>query len=298
MPEVLAHGQQLGDQRRIAGDQASPIPGQVGPLGERVHGQQSRRRASADRGVQHRHRTGVPAELDVALVGHDDRLALPGPADHLGQVLGREHPARGVRRRVDPHHRDPCRTDRREGVGRHHRRADDVRTDRVGRVRQRRNDHGVRRTEAEQRGQPRHELLAPDRREHLGDGVETGHAQPPVEPIHRRATQRRACRARSDSRGCSTRRAARPGRAPGRGRPGSRRRGRRLRPGARGHARSLPRSCPRGSRAAGPRARSAGQCSWACGGSAATNGWSFSILPSFAAPPGEPRSSKNSTLAL
>src|SRR5680860_1293891 len=41
----------------------------------------------------------------------------------------------------------------------------------------------------------------------------------------------------------------------------------------------------------------AGQ-SWICGGKAAIIGWSLSITPSLAAPPGEPRSSKKSTLAL
>ena len=37
---------------------------------------------------------------------------------------------------------------------------------------------------------------------------------------------------------------------------------------------------------------------YAWGGSAATTGWSFGITPTFAAPPGDPTSSKNSTLAL
>ena len=37
---------------------------------------------------------------------------------------------------------------------------------------------------------------------------------------------------------------------------------------------------------------------YACGGSAAMNGWSRSIRPSLLAPPGEPSSSKTSTLAL
>ena len=34
-----------------------------------------------------------------------------------------------------------------------------------------------------------------------------------------------------------------------------------------------------------------------CGGSAAMIGWSLGIIPSLAAPPGEPSSSKNSTFA-
>lgn len=37
---------------------------------------------------------------------------------------------------------------------------------------------------------------------------------------------------------------------------------------------------------------------WFCGGSAAMNAWSRSIKPSLEAPPGDPRSSKNSTFAL
>ena len=36
----------------------------------------------------------------------------------------------------------------------------------------------------------------------------------------------------------------------------------------------------------------------ACGGSASMTGWSLWITPTLAAPPGDPTSSKNSTLAL
>ena len=56
----------------------------------------------------------------------------------------------------------------------------------------------------------------------------------------------------------------------------------------RGGADAAPGASPRG-----PRRRSQ-----ACGGSAATKGWSRSIRPSLLAPPGEPSSSKNSTFAL
>ena len=37
---------------------------------------------------------------------------------------------------------------------------------------------------------------------------------------------------------------------------------------------------------------------WSWGGRAAISGWSFGITPTFAAPPGDPMSSKNSTFAL
>ena len=51
-------------------------------------------------------------------------------------------------------------------------------------------------------------------------------------------------------------------------------------------------------RCAGPTAQSPAQCSCSCGGSAVMSGWSLGMSPSLAAPPGEPRSSKNSTFAL
>ena len=47
-----------------------------------------------------------------------------------------------------------------------------------------------------------------------------------------------------------------------------------------------------------PDPEQAAQCSCSCGGNAEISGWSLGIRPSFAAPPGDPRSSKNSTLAL
>ena len=41
-----------------------------------------------------------------------------------------------------------------------------------------------------------------------------------------------------------------------------------------------------------------GQLASPCGGSAVTTGWSLLIFPTLEAPPGEPRSAKNSTFAL
>ena len=41
-PGLLADGQQLRDQRRVAGHEPGPVPGQVRPLGQRVHRQHAR----------------------------------------------------------------------------------------------------------------------------------------------------------------------------------------------------------------------------------------------------------------
>ena len=61
-PGVLAHRQQLGDHRRVAGDEAGAIAGQRRGLRQRVHGQQPGVVAVADRRMQHRERRGVPAQ--------------------------------------------------------------------------------------------------------------------------------------------------------------------------------------------------------------------------------------------
>ena len=54
--EVLAHGQQLGDDRRVAGDEAAAVAGEVGALRQRVDGEDAVVGVTADVGVQHRDR--------------------------------------------------------------------------------------------------------------------------------------------------------------------------------------------------------------------------------------------------
>src|SRR4030095_14196288 len=58
--------------------------------------------------MQNRHRFGIPAELDVALVACDDCVVLPRPLDDLAHVLDREHPSGRVGWRVEPHQPNSC----------------------------------------------------------------------------------------------------------------------------------------------------------------------------------------------
>ncbi len=105
-PRVFAHREQFGDQRAVAGDEAGPVAGQRGGLGQRVNGQQAGVVTVADRGVQQRNGFGIPAQAEVALVGRDDRTAFAGPPDDLAKVVGAEHGTGRVARRVEV---DQCR---------------------------------------------------------------------------------------------------------------------------------------------------------------------------------------------
>ena len=81
------------------------------------------------------------------------------------------------------------------------------------------------------------------------------------------------------------------------GRPAYRPRGRRCRPGAPGARAAWAASLSQGKSGRREETLSGGYSSCSCGGSAATSGWSWSISPILAAPPGDPRSSKKWTLA-
>ena len=153
--------------------------------------------------------------------------------------------------------------------------------------------------EPQQGRQPGHQLLGADRRQHRRPGRRPVHRDAANQP-DRRPRAAPACRGSAGSR-ARRRRPRAPGVRPrGWGRPACRPTGRRCRPG--GARRGLgERGQPVPGEVRQPAGRaplgvSARLCS--CGGSAAISGWSLSILPSLAAPPGEPRSSKNSTFAL
>ena len=101
-PEVLADREQLPHQSLVARDERAAVAGQVGALGQGVHGEQPVDRVAADRGVQHRDGLRLPRALEVALVGDQDRAALAAPLDDLAQMVGRQHAAGRVGRRVQP----------------------------------------------------------------------------------------------------------------------------------------------------------------------------------------------------
>ena len=89
-PGVLAHLEQIGDQRRIAGDEPSAIAGEIRRFGQRMHGEQTGVIAPADSLVENRHRVGIPGQTQVALVGCDDGTTLARELDHLAQVIHAE----------------------------------------------------------------------------------------------------------------------------------------------------------------------------------------------------------------
>ena len=299
-PGVLAHLQQLGHHLRVTGDEPGPVAGQVRALGQRVHGEYAVQPAARDVRVQHRDRLGVPAELPVALVRGHQRPPLPGVGHPAGQRFAvQDRPGR-VGRRVQPDQGRPGVPQLGQVVGGDRRAPGQRRAHRVRRVGHGREDDQVTGPEPEQGGQPGHQLLGPDHRQR---GLRGQPGRPPAAaqvpddggPQLRGARRERVARTvrrlgqrpLPDLRGRVDRGAdgqvddavgmgLRPGLGPGEGVPGK--------------VREVGRA------ATADRRGRHSSCS--CGGSAAISGWSLSITPIFAAPPGEPRSSKKSTLAL
>ncbi len=181
-PEVLAHRQELADDGGVAGHEGAAVAGQVGALRERVHGQEALVRPPRDRGMQHRERRGVPAALDVALVADQEHPPFPAPGDDLAQVVGRQHTAGRVGRRVQPEQARSLGSEGRQRVGREAAGPGQARTHLVGRVGQRGVDHQVAGTEAEVDGQGGDELLRADHRQDPVE-AETAHAVVAREPV-------------------------------------------------------------------------------------------------------------------
>ncbi len=256
-------------------------------------------RAAGDRRVQQRRGDDVPAQLHVALVGDHRHAALAPPGDPGPQLLRREDPAVRVARGVQPHqHRvgDVLGRD----VAAQHRQPGQDGAHLVGRVGHLGDDDGAAAraaraaAQAEQGRQQRDQLLGPHRGDDRGHGAQRvgqRHAQPALQPAGRRRPQVDAAQ-----RG----RVAGGVRAGGQCRPQHvRGRVHRRADGQVDHAPGVlarPRA-GRAQRVPGEVRQRAGAHS-PCGGSAATNGWSLAIFPVRAAPPGLPRSEKNSTLAL
>ncbi len=314
---VLADLQQLADHHRVARHERGPVAGQVGPLGERVDGEQALVIVTADVRVQHRRGVGLPAQLQVALVADQQHPVLPRPLHRPAELRDGQHPPGRVGRRVQPEQPHPGRVQLGHVVVLDRLGAAQPRPDLVRRVGQARVRHLVAGAEPEVGRQPGHQFLgaerrqdglrtdlgadpavqpagdrlaefqrAPDRRvpgrvgggrqgllDHLGDGVHRGADREVAEPARvgeRRLLVRLQLVPREDRE--KIRYAARRPRVS---------RKRRVRSVVRAHS-----------------SGATDQWSAFCGGRAAMNGWSFSIRPSFEAPPGEPRSSKNSTFAL
>ena len=233
----------------------------------------------------------LPAQRQVALVaGHHD-TALARPGDHLAQVLHRQHLAGRVGRRVDPDQAYPrIRAERGERVGPDHRGAGQLDPHLVRGVADRRDRHDVTRADPEQRRQPGHQLLRADRRQHAdraGGTARRGHPRGDGCSQRGRARRQRIARSvgRVGQRGADQRRDR-----------VDRRTDRQVHDAVRvcrGHRLRRLEQIP-GEVGQLGRQRHCGQCSFRSGGCAATNDASLSILPTLEAPPGEPKSSKNS----
>jgi hypothetical protein len=101
--EVAPHRQELLDDDRVPGDERAAVAGEVGALGQRVHGEDAVERAAVDLRVQHRDGAAplvvvLPDALEVALVGDQQGSALATPVHDLAEVLHGQHLAGGVRR--------------------------------------------------------------------------------------------------------------------------------------------------------------------------------------------------------
>ena len=102
MPPCLRISRSGAEDGRVAGEERGAVARQVGPLGERVDGDDPVVGAAVHVRVQDGDRVGLPAQLQVALVGEEQDAVLAGPGDDPGQLGLGEDLAGGVGRRVQP----------------------------------------------------------------------------------------------------------------------------------------------------------------------------------------------------
>ena len=120
--------------RPVAGDERTPVAGQVRALRHRVHREDAFMAAPADVRVQHGVRRALPAALDVALVGDQQHAALTAPVHDLLEVLlGSTRPV-GFDGELSHSRRGVSGPERGQRVGRDGARAHQRRADLVGRV--------------------------------------------------------------------------------------------------------------------------------------------------------------------
>ena len=308
---VLAGIHEPGDDLGVAGHEGRAVAREVRLLGQRVDGQQPREVSPGHARIQHGgHSLAAllaiplaPAQLGIALVRGHDRAQLASPLHRGAHGLDVGDRTRGIARRVQPDQADPLQHVLRQLVQvlcGHVLRTGQLRPDVVGGVGGRGTHHDVPGAQPQQQGQPGHELLGADRGHDLL-GVQSGHAATAVVPAGDGLAQRggavggrvaggvggRGQRVLDHQRRGVHGRADRQIDGPLRVLGGD--------PPVRGHR--LP-GVLRQIQAEGAGLLSHGTQSWFCGGRAAMPGWSLPVLPRRAAPPGEPRSSKNSTLYL
>ena len=240
-PACLRTSSSSPHQGDVTGDERRAVAGQVGLLATasrpRAGPRGCRRitRGSRIAGASARRPAGLPAELGVALVARDDRAdARRAQATDLGQVLDAEHPPVGVAGRVHPDQR-PGRPSGQLRRGRRRRpgsRRPAAAPDVVGRVGDLGVHDDVARAEPEQRRQQRDELLGADGRQHAVR-VERRARRGGGEPVGDRLAQLGRAVGLRVARGVGRRGQRVAGRPRASGRPACRPTGRRCRPGAR-----------------------------------------------------------------
>jgi hypothetical protein len=192
---VPAHGEEFSDHVRIARHETRAVTGKRAALRQRVRGQQARVVAARHLVAKQRHRFGIPAQADVALVGDHQSAALAGPADHLAKVVGAQHAAGGVARRIDVDERRPSRAELGQRVSEHHLCTRHPSADFVGGISEFGNNDDIVVTKAKQRRQPGDQLLSADHRQHRV-GCQTGDPIPAAQRRHRGFPQRGCARGR------------------------------------------------------------------------------------------------------
>ena len=295
-----------------------------------MHREQTGVVAVADPRVEDGERLALPAQPEVALVGHHDGPAFARPAHHLPQVVDAEDFAGRVRRRVDEHQRRVHRAEGDGRVGPDGASPGQQGTDLIGRVGDLGDHHVVSRAEAEGRRQAGDRLLGADDRqdprlvevrhavapgERLGSGLaqfggpdgrrvsrESGRVGQCVPDELRHRVDRRTDRQVDDAVGMGLRRGlgTREGvpREIGQPTAHTRRRHTQRRCCARGGDAHCGASPIRPGVYFEDGKPSSRQSSSFMGGRPLMKAGSASVLPTLLAPPGEPRSSKKSALAL
>ena len=93
-PGLPRDEQQLLHQRGVAGHEAGPVAGQVGPLGQREHGEHAVERAAAHRLVQHRDRAWRPSRARCSTRRRRARSRATAPSRPRPAARARAAPAR------------------------------------------------------------------------------------------------------------------------------------------------------------------------------------------------------------
>ena len=310
MPGVLAHLEQPRDERRVARDERRAVAREVGLLGQRVHREQAREVAAGHPRVEDaRHARSTPTARPTPARRSTRRTR---PRRAAPTRAPRRRPRAAGRRRAPSRRGCPGSSARPAGRRRRPRQA---RRRVVGRLAA---SHPPAARPRRTSGRP--PTGAAPRRPRRGRAATAGTrrapwsrpsaAPPPGRARGRRAGGRtsrrrpaaaRACRASSGSPASPPPPPAPPARRSGVGSTGVPTDRSTMPPGY-ARARSangverVPGEVRQGAGQQAHRARRQSPCTRS--GSVAMIGWSLSISPIFAAPPGEPRSSKNSTFAL